>query len=147
MGLCGLLRKLGYDSPTTAGDANEALLKLRIASIDLIIARAAMAPVSGIDLLRGVRADPELKTTPFILMVPDARMALVHELSRLHVAFVEGDITAETFPGAFQWAVDACVRDDGSPSSGSRIVARPFAHPLLADADWPCLPPAMPVGA
>lgn len=66
-----LLQRLGFEKIDEAHDGTAALARLQEASYDLIISDWNMAPMSGFDLLRRVRGDERLRTTPFIMMTVD----------------------------------------------------------------------------
>jgi two-component system chemotaxis response regulator CheY len=66
-----LLQRLGFEKIDEAHDGAAALARLKEASYDLIISDWNMAPMSGFDLLRRVRGDERLRTTPFIMMTVD----------------------------------------------------------------------------
>jgi two-component system cell cycle response regulator len=62
-----LLEPAGYHV-TTAGDAARALRLLHEQPFDLVLSDVVMRGGSGFELLGRVRADPELRDTPFILL-------------------------------------------------------------------------------
>src|ERR1700744_3605208 len=68
-----LLGQIGFADIDEANDGATALAKLRQRRYGLVISDWNMQPTSGYDLLRQVRADPDLDTTPFIVMTAEAR--------------------------------------------------------------------------
>ena len=68
-----LLQQLGFENVDDAGDGASALLKLRQRAYGLVISDWMMEPMSGIDLLRQVRADPGLQALPFIMITAENR--------------------------------------------------------------------------
>ncbi len=56
----GLLRQLGYEQVEEASDGASALARLRQKPFRLVISDWNMEPMSGLELLRAVRADPVL---------------------------------------------------------------------------------------
>ena len=68
-----LLQELGFENVDDAGDGAAALLKLRERAYGLVISDWMMEPMSGIDLLRQVRADPGLQALPFIMITAENR--------------------------------------------------------------------------
>lgn len=68
-----LLQELGFENVDDAGDGAAALLKLRQRAYGLVISDWMMEPMSGIDLLRQVRADPRLQALPFIMITAENR--------------------------------------------------------------------------
>ena len=68
-----LLRQLGFENVDEASDGSAALARLRDKKYGLIISDWNMEPMTGYDLLKEVRADPELKTTPFIMVTAESK--------------------------------------------------------------------------
>lgn len=58
------LRQLNFTNIQDATDGSMALQKPRLAPFGLVISDWNMEPMTGIQLLREVRADPKLKATP-----------------------------------------------------------------------------------
>jgi two-component system chemotaxis response regulator CheY len=65
-----LLRQLGFRHVDEASDAKTALAKMRARPYGLVISDWNMRPMSGLDLVREVRADEKLKDTPVIMITP-----------------------------------------------------------------------------
>ncbi|MFO0292361.1 MAG: response regulator [Rhodospirillales bacterium] len=68
-----LLNQLGFSNIYEATDGATALQKLREANFGLVIADWNMEPVSGLQLLKDVRADTRLKTIPFIMVTAESK--------------------------------------------------------------------------
>jgi len=68
-----LLKQLGFDNIDDASDGSEALSKMRGKKYGLVISDWNMEPMTGYDLLKEVRADPNLATTPFIMITANPR--------------------------------------------------------------------------
>ena len=68
-----LLTQIGYSEIDEAADGNEALQKLRAVHYGLVISDWNMEPMTGFDLLKQVRADDKLKTTPFIMVTAESK--------------------------------------------------------------------------
>jgi two-component system, chemotaxis family, chemotaxis protein CheY len=68
-----LLRQLGFDAIDDASDGVAALAKMRVRKYGLVISDWNMEPMSGYDLLREVRSDPELAQTPFIMVTAESK--------------------------------------------------------------------------
>lgn len=66
--ITSVLRSLGYSRIEQASDGDGALALLRQKPIDLVISDLRMEPMSGVQLLRTVRADPALRSVKFIIM-------------------------------------------------------------------------------
>lgn len=82
----GLLRQLGYNQVEEASDGASALEKLRQKPFRLVISDWNIQPMSGLELLRQVRADPALATLPFIMVTAEARAAKIAEAQRAGVS-------------------------------------------------------------
>lgn len=68
-----LLKQLGFDNVEEATDGSAALAKLRDKSFSLVISDWNMEPMTGIQLLREVRADSKLKELPFIMITAESK--------------------------------------------------------------------------
>ena len=68
-----LLTQIGYSEIDEAADGTEALQKLRAVHYGLVISDWNMEPMTGFDLLKQVRADDKLKTTPFIMVTAESK--------------------------------------------------------------------------
>lgn len=72
----GLLNQIGFKNIIEASNGKEAYEKLIAsqASIKLIISDWNMEPVSGIELLKRVRANDNYKTVPFIMVTAESKL-------------------------------------------------------------------------
>jgi two-component system chemotaxis response regulator CheY len=68
-----LLKQLGFDNVDEATDGGMAYTKLKEKKYGLVISDWNMEPVTGYELLKKVRADDGLKTTPFILVTAESK--------------------------------------------------------------------------
>jgi two-component system chemotaxis response regulator CheY len=68
-----LLKQLEIENVDEATDGQEALAKLRAGNYGLVISDWNMAPMTGLDLLKEVRADAKLKATPFIMITAESK--------------------------------------------------------------------------
>ena len=68
-----LLKQIDIENVEEASDGQEALNKLRAGSFGLVISDWNMAPMTGLDLLKEVRADAKLKDTPFIMITAESK--------------------------------------------------------------------------
>jgi two-component system chemotaxis response regulator CheY len=68
-----LLKQIGFTNVHEASDGNEALNLMRDGGIGLVISDWNMEPMTGIELLREVRANPQLKDTPFIMVTAESK--------------------------------------------------------------------------
>lgn len=68
-----LLKQLGFNNVDEAMDGSAALQKLRAKEYGLVISDWNMEPMSGIDLLKEVRADNKLQGVPFIMITAESK--------------------------------------------------------------------------
>ena len=68
-----LLMQLGIDNVDDANNGEEALVKLQTGKFGLCISDWNMPTMTGIDLLRQVRANERLKRLPFILVTAESK--------------------------------------------------------------------------
>ncbi len=70
-----LLKQLGFENVDEASDGSAALKVLRESGnkYGLIISDWNMEPMTGLQLLREVRADANLKRTPFIMVTAESK--------------------------------------------------------------------------
>ena len=95
-----LLRQLGFTNIDEATDGSQALQKLRQASFDLIISDWNMEPMTGLQLLREVRADAKLKHIPFIMVTAESKTENVIAAKEAGVSnYIVKPFNAETLKG------------------------------------------------
>jgi len=68
-----LLKQLGFKNIHQATDGAMALQQLREKHMGLIISDWNMQPMTGLQLLKEVRADAALKPTPFIMITAESK--------------------------------------------------------------------------
>ena len=71
--ISNLLNQLRFTNVHETTDATTALAKLRNHSFGLVISDWNMEPMTGLQLLREVRADDKLKETPFIMVTAESK--------------------------------------------------------------------------
>lgn len=69
----GLLEQLGFHNIDDALDGPSALEKIRQKDYGLILSDWNMAPMTGYDLLKAVRADARTKSIPFVMVTAEAK--------------------------------------------------------------------------
>jgi len=74
-----LLKQLGFNNVDEATDGAMALEKLRDRDYGLVISDWNMEPMTGIQLLREVRADANLKAMPFIMITAESKVVAAKE--------------------------------------------------------------------
>ena len=68
-----LLKQLGFNNVDEATDGAMALQMLRVGNYGLVISDWNMEPMTGLQLLREVRADAKLKPIPFIMVTAESK--------------------------------------------------------------------------
>ena len=91
-----LLRQTGYQNVTEAEDGVAALKELRSQKIDFVISDWNMPNMTGIELLRAVRADSELSSLPFLMVTAESLKENVLEAVKAGVSnYIVKPFTAE----------------------------------------------------
>lgn len=67
-----LLKQSGYENVVEAEDGVTAMRALKSQKIDFIISDWNMPNMSGLELLKAIRADEELNKTPFLMVTAEA---------------------------------------------------------------------------
>jgi len=97
--LKNILKQVGYSKLHEAEDGAQALdiLKSGDPKIDLVIADWNMPKMTGIELLKAIRADAELKDLPVIMVTAEAQKSRVLEAVQAGVSnYIVKPFTAET---------------------------------------------------
>ena len=68
-----LLNQLGFEDVDEAIDGGVALQKLKQKDYGLVISDWNMEPMTGLDLLKEIRADSRLKALPFIMVTAESK--------------------------------------------------------------------------
>ena len=68
-----LLRDLGFNNTEEADDGNTGLPKLQNGNFDFLVTDWNMPGMTGIDLLRAVRADEKLMNMPVLMVTAEAK--------------------------------------------------------------------------
>lgn len=80
------LRQLGFDNVEEADDGQAALAKLNAGNFKFIISDWNMPNMMGIDLLRAVRSQENLKTLPFLMVTAEAQKENILEAAKSGVS-------------------------------------------------------------
>ncbi len=92
-----LLQQLGFSNVDEATDGTMALSKLRERPYGLVISDWNMQPMTGLELLREVRADAQLKATPFIMITAESKTENVIAAKEVGVSnYIVKPFNAET---------------------------------------------------
>ena len=77
--LRGLLKELGFKYMREAENGQLALAELKKKKVDLVVCDWNMPVMTGIDLLRAIRADENLKTIPVLMVTAEAKQENILE--------------------------------------------------------------------
>jgi two-component system chemotaxis response regulator CheY len=98
-----LLKQLEFDNVEEASDGQEALAKLRAGQFGLVISDWNMQPMTGLDLLKEVRADARLKEMPFIMITAESKTENVVAAKAAGVSnYIVKPFNAETLRGKIE---------------------------------------------
>lgn len=81
-----LLKQIGFDNVDEASDGGQAFQMMKLKKYGLVISDWNMQPTSGIELLRSVRSDADLKSTPFIMVTAESKTDNVIEAKNAGVS-------------------------------------------------------------
>lgn len=92
-----LLNDLGYTNTAEAEDGNSALATLAQSSFDFVVTDWNMPGMTGIELLRAIRADERFKTLPVLMVTAEAKREQIIEAAQAGVnGYVIKPFTAQT---------------------------------------------------
>lgn len=77
-----ILKELGFDNVEEAEDGNDALNKLRLTKFDFVISDWNMPNLDGLEMLKAIRADDNLKTLPVMLVTAEAKKENIIEAAK-----------------------------------------------------------------
>ena len=91
-----IMKQLGFANVEEAENGEEALVKLRAESFGFIISDWNMPVMTGIELLRAVRADDKLKAIPLLMVTAEAQKENLIEAIQAGVSnYIVKPFTAE----------------------------------------------------
>lgn len=92
-----LLKELGFTNVEEAEDGVAALHKLKSATFDFVVSDWNMPNMTGIDLLRAIRADAALKHLPVLMVTAEAKKENIVEAAQAGASgYVVKPFTAAT---------------------------------------------------
>jgi two-component system chemotaxis response regulator CheY len=92
-----ILRQLGFNNVVESDDGTTAWETLNRDNIDFIISDWNMPQMTGIELLRKVRASEEYSTTPFLMVTAEAQQENIIEAVQAKVSnYIVKPFTPET---------------------------------------------------
>jgi two-component system, chemotaxis family, chemotaxis protein CheY len=94
----GVLKQLGFSNLIEAEDGDAALKELRKEKIGLIVSDWNMPNMTGLELLKAVRADNNLKSIPFLMVTAEGQKENVIQAVQAGVSnYIVKPFTPETF--------------------------------------------------
>lgn len=91
-----ILKQLGYENIEEAEDGAHAYNKLKSGSFGFVVSDWNMPNMDGLELLKKVRSDPELKGLPFLMVTAEAEKEKVIEAIKAGVSnYIVKPFTAE----------------------------------------------------
>ena len=92
-----ILKQLGFANIEEAENGQEALQKLRAEPFGFVVSDWNMPVMTGIDMLRAIRADEKLKAIPVLMVTAEAQQANLVEAIQAGVSnYIVKPFTAET---------------------------------------------------
>ena len=92
-----ILKQLGFANIEEAENGQEGLQKLKADNFGFVVSDWNMPVMTGIDMLRAIRADDKLKTTPVLMVTAEAQQANLIEAVQAGVSnYIVKPFTAET---------------------------------------------------
>ncbi|MDO8208091.1 MAG: chemotaxis response regulator CheY [Gallionella sp.] len=92
-----LLKELGFVNVQEAEDGVQALVKLRADTFDFVVSDWNMPNMTGIELLRSIRADAKLKHLPVLMVTAEAKRENIIEAAQAGASgYVVKPFTAAT---------------------------------------------------
>ncbi|HEY1033542.1 MULTISPECIES: chemotaxis response regulator CheY [unclassified Pseudoxanthomonas] len=92
-----LLNDLGYTNTAEAEDGNSALTALSQGSFEFVVTDWNMPGMTGIELLKAIRADDRFKTLPVLMVTAEAKREQIIEAAQNGVnGYIIKPFTAQT---------------------------------------------------
>lgn len=92
-----ILKQLGFANVEEAENGQEGLQKLREGTFGFVVSDWNMPVMTGIDMLRAIRADEKLKAIPVLMVTAEAQQANLVEAIQAGVSnYIVKPFTAET---------------------------------------------------
>ena len=103
-----LLMQLGFREVDEASNGEQALEMIKHKKYDLVISDWNMEPMTGLQLLKEIRADAKLAGTPFIMVTAESKTENVIAAKKAGVnQYIVKPFNAETLKGKIESVVGA----------------------------------------
>jgi len=101
------LRELGFSNVSEADDGRSALQVLKSSHIDFVVTDWNMPDVTGLELLKAMRADDSMKSIPVLMVTAEAKRDQIVEAAEAGVnGYVVKPFAAETLKDKIQRIFD-----------------------------------------
>jgi two-component system chemotaxis response regulator CheY len=91
------LKQLGFNNVEEAENGQDGLARLRAESYGFVVSDWNMPVMTGIEMLRAIRADEKLKTLPVLMVTAEAQKDNIVEAAQAGVSnYIVKPFTAET---------------------------------------------------
>jgi len=101
--LKNVLRQIGFSDIIESENGQDALKKLKAGDFGLVVSDWNMPVMPGIELLRAIRADSDLKTLPFLMVTGESQKENLIEAVQVGVSsYVVKPFTAEVLQGKLE---------------------------------------------
>ena len=92
-----VLKQLGFSNIDEAENGQDGLQKLKSSKYDFVVSDWNMPVMTGIDMLRAIRADEKLKAIPVLMVTAEAQQSNLVEAVQAGVSnYIVKPFTAET---------------------------------------------------
>lgn len=92
-----VLKQLGFSNIDEAENGQDGLQKLKSSKYDFVVSDWNMPVMTGIDMLRAIRADEQLKAIPVLMVTAEAQQKNLVEVVQAGVSnYIVKPFTAET---------------------------------------------------
>ncbi|MBW2605037.1 MAG: response regulator [Deltaproteobacteria bacterium] len=92
-----ILKQIGFTNMIEADNGKNALKVLKKENVDLILCDWNMPEMPGIDLLKAIKSDDELKNIPFVMVTAEAQKDNIIDAVKAGVSsYIVKPFTAET---------------------------------------------------
>ncbi len=92
-----VLKQLGFSNIDEAENGQDGLQKLKSSKYDFVVSDWNMPVMTGIDMLRAIRADEQLKAIPVLMVTAEAQHNILVEAVQAGVStYIVKPFTAET---------------------------------------------------
>lgn len=103
-----LLKQVGFNNVDEATDGGNAIEALKNKKFDLILSDWNMEPMSGLEFLKHVRANPDTKAIPFILITAETKTENIVAAKQAGVSnYIGKPFNAETLKGKLASVIGA----------------------------------------